>query len=1001
MSVFKKADLNKWRAALDEAAQGKEITREIFGIKIPALGLAGDDPAPRILPPHQNMILVQSYDPQMTDMMEAIQDDLAHGVEGIWVSGTDKKIPEIINKTTKYKPVIYVDDPVHLSPKNNNGNNKNIAMLLASEETNTAADPATDLAAVCARALAFKKTSPAMPARLGLKADQNIFITIAKYRAARWLWFVLTGETASIHALPCTPSNRTDDEAGDEGAHLLHNVVGCFAAAVGGAQSITLPPYAHKDSHARHFHARRGARNIWHVLREEGHLNRVVDPAAGSWLAENLTVQIAEKAWALFANEKLKLNRPKDNHSGSETITDTPEEIKLKSIYGPQDAPDIDFTLPGQPPFTRGPYAAMFLTRPWTIRQYAGFSTAEDSNRFYRHALAHGQKGLSVAFDLPTHRGYDSDSEHAAADVGMAGVAIDCLDDMRILFDQIPLGEVSVSMTMNGAVLPIMALYIAAAAEQNVQPEQLAGTIQNDILKEFMVRNTYIYPPAASLRIVSDIFAYAAEHMPKFNTISISGYHMQEAGATKDLELAYTLADGMEYVRAGIKAGLDIDNFAPRLSFFWCIGMDFFMEVAKMRAARRLWAEIMADFGAKKEKSLALRTHCQTSGWSLTARDPFNNVARTCLEASAAIYGGTQSLHTNALDEALALPSDFSAKIARDTQLFLQNETDMCASIDPWGGSYYVERLTEKIAERAREHIKEIENVGGMAAALAEGLPKMRIEEAATRAQAHIDTGQRVIIGVNKFQTNSEPEIDILKVDNLAVRKNQIARLKEARRRRDQKAVAAQLEALYQAAETGGDNLMAACVEAAKAGATVGEMSLALERAFTRHKAKARITKGIYASAAKSDKVRHARQVAQAFAQKRGSPPCILIAKAGQDGHDRGQKVIAGAYADMGFDVHVGDLFCTADEVAAQAMKLDVDIVAISSLAGAHLPLARELILALDAKDRSDIAVVIGGIIPKDDVAPLKEAGVKAVYPPGTDVSASAIDLLELIRGKN
>ena len=776
MSALSAADLKKLRAA--QRAAVPEARYEIGGIKIPALGIAGDDPAPRILPRHQEMILVQRYDPNMNNVIETIRDDLANGVGGIWLTGADKRISEIIEAVRDQKPEIYLDEAsVEI---------KNASLLIASDKTS----PAEELAEIIAKGLQLRATRNV---RLGLKADAHIFMTMAKYRAARWLWAELTSEVAEIHALPCPQ--------GDQGDYLLHNTVSCFAAAGGGAQSINLPPHIEADKDAQ-----RIARNIWHVLREEGRLNRVADPAAGSWLAENLTVQLAQTAWSYLQKiipDKAVggLGRPADRLPPDTNTSSTPENIEVKEIYTPLDVSDLDLTLPGQPPFTRGPYATMFLTRPWTIRQYAGFSTAEDSNRFYRHALAHGQKGLSVAFDLPTHRGYDSDDEHAAADVGMAGVAIDCLDDMRILFDQIPLSDVSVSMTMNGAVLPIMALYIVVAGEQGAAPEQLAGTIQNDILKEFMVRNTYIYPPEPSMRIVSDIFAYAAEHMPKFNTISISGYHMQEAGATKDLELAYTLADGMEYVRAGLKAGLDIDDFAPRLSFFWGIGMDFYMEVAKMRAARMLWAEIIAGFGAKKEKSLALRTHCQTSGWSLTARDPFNNVARTCLEASAAIYGGTQSLHTNALDEALALPSDFSAKIARDTQLFLQNETDMCASIDPWGGSYYVERLTLDIAERAREHISEIENEGGMVAALAKGLPKMRIEEAATRAQAHIDTGQRVIVGVNKFLTQNEKEIDILKVDNLAVRKNQLERLEQARAKRDEAKIKTCLDELYRAAQ--------------------------------------------------------------------------------------------------------------------------------------------------------------------------------------------------------
>jgi len=675
----------------------------------------------------------------------------------------------------------------------------------------------------------------------------------------------------------------------------------------------------------------------------------------------------------------------------------TPEGLTIKSAYDAADVAGLDFlhTWPGIAPYLRGPYPTMYVAQPWTIRQYAGFSTAEDSNAFYRRNLAAGQMGLSIAFDLATHRGYDSDHPRVAGDVGMAGVAIDSIYDMRTLFDGIPLDKMSVSMTMNGAVLPVMALYIVAGEEQGVAPEKLSGTIQNDILKEFMVRNTYIYPPKQSMRIVSDIFAYTSEKMPKFNSISISGYHMQEAGATADLELAYTLADGLDYVRAGIAAGLDIDRFAPRLSFFWAIGMNFFMEVAKMRAARMLWAKLIKRFDPKDERSLSLRTHCQTSGWSLAAQDVFNNVVRTGIEAMAATQGGTQSLHTNSLDEALALPTDFSARIARNTQLFLQQEAGTCRVIDPWGGSFFVERLTGDLAAKAWRHIEEVEAMGGMAKAIEAGIPKLRIEEAATRTQARIDTGEQTVVGVNKYIHGTDAEIDILKVDNSAVRARQIEKLTRLRAERDERACQATLDKLSLVARSGEGNLLASAVDAARAKATVGEISFALEKAWSRHAAESRAVKGIYGAAAKNNqKLEAARRSVEAFREADGRPPRILVAKIGQDGHDRGQKVIASAFGDMGFDVKVGALFSTPEEIADLAVKSDVHVVGVSSLTAGHLTHVPLLKAALEALGRPDIMIVVGGVIPPEDVAALLEAGAAAVFPPGTVIPEAAQKLL-------
>lgn len=676
----------------------------------------------------------------------------------------------------------------------------------------------------------------------------------------------------------------------------------------------------------------------------------------------------------------------------------TPEGIDVKPLYGAEDTEGLDFlqTRPGLPPFLRGPYPTMYASRPWTIRQYAGFSTAEDSNAFYRRNLAAGQKGLSIAFDLATHRGYDSDHPRVTGDVGMAGVAIDSIYDMRTLFDGIPLDKMSVSMTMNGAVLPVMALYIVAAEEQGVKPEQLSGTIQNDILKEFMVRNTYIFPPGPSMRIISDIFSYTSENMPKFNSISISGYHMQEAGATADLELAYTLADGVEYARAGQAAGLDIDRFAPRLSFFWAIGMNFFMEVAKMRAARLLWAKLIKPFDPKSDKSLCLRTHCQTSGWSLTAQDVYNNVTRTCIEAMAATHGHTQSLHTNALDEALALPTDFSARIARNTQLFIQQETGTCRTVDPWGGSYYVERLTHDLAKRAWDHIQEVEELGGMAKAIEAGVPKLRIEEAAARTQARIDSGRQTVVGVNKYRLDETENIDVLKVDNAAVRTSQLDKLKRLKAERNENECQKALAALTEAAKTGEENLLALSVDAARAKATVGEITSAIEEVYGRHVAEIKSISGVYRKeVGESDKaVSEVAKLVAAFENNEGRRPRILVAKMGQDGHDRGQKVIATAFADLGFDVDIGPLFQTPEEAARQAVENDVHIIGASSLAAGHLTLVPALKEELGKMGRDDIMIVAGGVIPPQDYDALKAAGAAAIFPPGTIISEAAGELL-------
>src|SRR5437764_425957 len=683
----------------------------------------------------------------------------------------------------------------------------------------------------------------------------------------------------------------------------------------------------------------------------------------------------------------------------------TPEGILVKPAYGEADLEGIDFleTWPGIAPYLRGPYPTMYVNQPWTIRQYAGFSTAEDSNAFYRRNLAAGQKGLSVAFDLATHRGYHSEHPRVTGDVGMAGVAIDSIYDMRTLFSGIPLDRMSVSMTMNGAVLPVLALYVAAAEEQGVPPEKLSGTIQNDILKEFMVRNTYIYPPAPSMRIISDIFAYTSQKMPKYNSISISGYHMQEAGATQDLELAYTLADGVEYLRAGLAAGLDVDRFAPRLSFFWAIGMNFFMEVAKMRAARLLWAKLLSQFNPKDPRSLSLRTHCQTSGWSLTAQDVYNNVMRTAIEAMAATQGHTQSLHTTALDEALALPTDFSARIARNTQLFLQQESGTNRIIDPWGGSYYLERLTHDLASKAWGHIQEVEALGGMAKAIEAGVPKLRIEEASAKTQARIDAGRQAVIGVNKYKPVNEAPIVLLKVENSTVRRLQIDKLKRLRSERDQKEVDAALAALTRSAGEGNGNLLALAIDAARAKATVGEISDAMEKVFGRHRAEIKSITGVYkreASSMSDNKVEKVQALIDAFEEAEGRRPRILVAKIGQDGHDRGQKVIASAFADVGFDVDIGPLFATAEEAARQAVENDVHILGVSSLAAAHLTAVPELKAALKKQGREDIMIIVGGVVPPQDYDALYKAGAEAIFPPGTVIADAAEELIRKLNAR-
>lgn len=809
----------------------------------------------------------------------------------------------------------------------------------------------------------------------------DYFLEIAKLRALRQLLKQRFGNGFSI--IGCTPD--WTEKIDDMHSHLLHATTQVMSAVLGGVDGVIVQPF-YPVFPAKPELAERIARNISTLLREESHLGKVVDPAAGSYFIDRITQDLVGGTSLTQA----ETNEPQ--------TWQTAEGITVPSVLGKEDTANIEHLgfIAGLPPYLRGPYSSMYTIRPWTIRQYAGFSTAEESNTFYRRNLAAGQKGLSVAFDLATHRGYDSDHPRVVGDVGKAGVAIDSILDMEVLFDQIPLDKMSVSMTMNGAVIPIMAFYIVAAEEQGVDKGQLSGTIQNDILKEFMVRNTYIYPPAPSMRIIGDIFEYTAQHMPRFNSISISGYHMHEAGAPADIELAYTLADGLEYLRTGIAAGLDIDAFAPRLSFFWGIGMNHFMEIAKMRAGRLLWAKLVKQFNPKNPKSMALRTHSQTSGYSLTEQDPFNNVARTCVEAMAAALGHTQSLHTNALDEAIALPTDFSARIARNTQLYLQKETGITDVIDPWGGSYYVEYLTDQLVKKAWAHIEEIEELGGIAKAIEEGLPKMRIEEAAARKQARIDSGKDVIVGVNRYQTDEKTEIDLLEVDNTAVRKAQLERLAKLKAERDQDAVDHTLASISEAAKTGKGNLLELAVEAARVRASLGEISMAMEKEFGRHKAVTRTITGVYSSEVKEDKdFIKARELSDQFAELDGRRPRIMVAKMGQDGHDRGAKVIATSFADLGFDVDIGPLFQTPQEVALQAAENDVHVVGASSLAAGHKTLVPELINELKKLGREDIMVIAGGVIPQNDYAFLFDAGVSAVFGPGTVIAKAAQEILE------
>ena len=816
------------------------------------------------------------------------------------------------------------------------------------------------------------------------KIGSDYFLEIAKLKAFRILWKSKTGEDAYIFTSTDT-SNKKEESAYN---NILRSTSECMSAIFGGANAIMLNAYNSSFEKSTDF-SERIARNQQTILRKESYLDKVEDPTKGSYYIDYLIQELLQDFEIQSEKEEKKAT----------TKWESSEGIEIHNRYTKKDISNTEHLnfVAGIAPNLRGPYSTMYVMQPWTIRQYAGFSTAEASNEFYRKNLAGGQKGLSVAFDLATHRGYDSDHERVIGDVGMAGVAIDTVEDMKILFDKIPLDEMSVSMTMNGAVLPILAFYIVAAKEQGVSLEQLSGTIQNDILKEFMVRNTYIYPPQHSMRIISDIFEYTSEKMPKFNSISVSGYHMQEAGATADIELAYTLADGLEYIRTGIKAGLDIDSFAPRISFFWGIGMNHFMEIAKLRAARMLWAKLVAEFKPKNPKSLALRTHCQTSGWSLTEQDPFNNITRTCVEAMAAVMGGTQSLHTNALDEAIALPTDFSAKIARDTQIFLQKEIGICKTVDPWGGSYYVEKLTEELANKAWKHIQEIEELGGMVKAIESAVPKMRIEQSAAKKQARIDSGKDIIVGVNANKlTKEDTELEILEIDNTAVRNSQINRLKSIKESRDSIKVQEALEQLTKACTNKEQNLLNLAVHAAQQRATLGEISDALEKSFGRYIAKNQTISGVYKMEIQNnDTFKKALALSDEFANKKGRRPRILIAKMGQDGHDRGAKIVATSFADLGFDVDVGPLFQTPKEAAKQAVENDVHILGISSLAAGHKTLVPQVIAALKEYQREDILVIAGGVIPQQDHSFLLDAGVSGIFGPGSVIAESAIEILK------
>ena len=836
---------------------------------------------------------------------------------------------------------------------------------------------------------------------LTISIGEHYFSNIAKVRAVKILWSYLLEKYKLPGNLPLhlSSSMDTSQHVDDPNTNKIKLTSQAMAAVIAGVDSLLIPSSDRTgDKNEVSFHSRI-ARNISNLLSGESFLDRVKDPAAGSYYINNLTRQILDAVNPKIAKD-LHVAASSHNGDSNDNTYPTAENIDIKSAYTSDDLKNAEHlgSIAGLAPNLRGPYGSMYAGRPWTIRQYAGFSTAEKSNAFYRRNLAQGQKGLSVAFDLATHRGYDSDHPRVKGDVGMAGVAIDTVEDMKILFDQIPLEKMSVSMTMNGAVIPIMAFYIVAAEEQGVDQAALSGTIQNDILKEFMVRNTYIYPPASSMRIVGDIFEYTSAHIPKFNSISISGYHMHEAGAPADLELAFTLADGLEYIKTGIAAGLGIDDFAPRLSFFWGIGMNHFMEIAKLRAGRVLWSRIVSAFSPENPKSMALRTHCQTSGWSLTAQDPFNNIARTTVEAMAAVFGGTQSLHTNSLDEALALPTDFSAKIARDTQKYIQTETGATEVVDPWGGSYYIEALTQQLIDKAWATIEEIEALGGMAKAIEQGFPKMRIEEAAAIKQARIDSGTEKIIGVNVFKSDDDKEIDVLAVDNSAVRKSQVERLTHVKANRDADTVDKALQELADCAATEEGNLLEKAVAAARARATLGELSDAMEKTFGRYKATHSIIQGAYMKEISNDpNFQKARDMSDSFAEKVGRRPRIMIAKLGQDGHDRGAKVIATSFADIGFDVDIGPLFQTPKEAVQQAAENDVHILGISSLAAGHKTLVPEVIQELAEIGRPDIVTIVGGVIPPQDYQYLFDAGVLGVFGPGTVISEAAIEILEVL----
>ena len=824
---------------------------------------------------------------------------------------------------------------------------------------------------------------------LSVTIGSDYFVTIATLRAIKILWAKALQKNNLNTNLPLRIHGQLNlpKESSNANTNKIGLSIQAMSAIAGGCDSLSIPASGDADK----VFSRRISRNISHLMKCESYMNRVKDPAAGSYFVDSLTQRLVH---AISDDNPL----PDKNHRSEEETYDTPEGISVKPCYYPTDLVGYEHFVSGLPPYLRGPYTSMYAGRPWTIRQYAGFSTAEESNAFYRRNLEAGQKGLSVAFDLATHRGYDSDHPRVKGDVGMAGVAIDTVEDMKQLFDGIPLDEMSVSMTMNGAVIPIMAFFIVAAEEQGVSQEKLSGTIQNDILKEFMVRNTYIYPPKPSMRIIGDIFRYTSQHIPKFNSISISGYHMHEAGAPAHLELAFTLADGLEYLKTGIAAGLSIDDFAPRLSFFWGIGMHHFMEIAKMRAARLLWAKIVKQYDPQNPKSMALRTHCQTSGWSLTAQDPYNNVARTTIEAMAAVFGGTQSLHTNSLDEALALPTDFSAKIARDTQLYLQAEIGATQVVDPWGGSYYIESLTAQLVDKAWTLIQEIEKMGGMASAIEQGYPKLRIEEAAAKKQARIDSGKDQIIGVNVFKTDDETEMEVLQVDNTAVRESQIKRINELKANRNGTSVSEALQALERCAASGEGNLLQLAVQAARERATLGEISLAMEKTFGRYVATHKTIQGAYMNEISGNEdFTKARAMTDAFATKYGRRPRILIAKLGQDGHDRGAKVIATSFADLGFDVDVGPLFQTPAEAVRQAAENDVHILGISSLAAGHKTLVPEVVRGLEEIGRADIVTVVGGVIPPQDYDFLFDAGVLGVFGPGTVISEAALRILEVL----